>query len=222
MKGECSRCKRALNLESASRSVATSGYGRCRLCETEHAKKRSRTLGGKFNLGSAQAKFNGHRWELTFRQYAAIVAFEECFYCGGPLPKAAGGLDRENNGDYTWDSVFPCCGKQPKAIGPKGCNEIKSARFAAVVLFAHRWYEKHGKLPTEQDFLNRLQHFRNVRDGTYEVLGGLNTQELKQLKRSASVRSFLASMGSRTMPNNSLDRSGGSVFRIKPGAAKVA
>ena len=103
MKGRCSRCKKRLTSENASASVVSGGYGRCRVCENEHAKKRSRTLGGKYNLGSAQAKFNGHKWDLSFQQYAAIVAFDECFYCGGLLPRAAGGLDREENGDYTWD-----------------------------------------------------------------------------------------------------------------------
>jgi hypothetical protein len=119
MKGKCNRCQKPLTTENASFSVATNGYGRCRSCEIEHTKKRSRTLGGKFNLGSAQARYNGHKWGLDFRQYAAIMAFEECFYCGAPLPTAAGGLDRKENEDYTWDAVLPCCGKQPKAIGPR-------------------------------------------------------------------------------------------------------
>src|SRR5437762_1862162 len=77
MKGQCSRCKKQLALENASSSVFRSGRGRCRLCENDHAKKRSRTLGGKFNLGSAQAKYNGHKWELNFQQYAAIVALDK-------------------------------------------------------------------------------------------------------------------------------------------------
>jgi hypothetical protein len=193
MKGKCNRCQKPLTTENASFSVATSGYGRCRSCEIEHTKKRSRTLGGKFNLGSAQAKYNGHKWELDFRQYAAIMAFEECFYCGAPLPTAAGGLDRKENEDYTWDAVLPCCGKQPKAIGPRGCNETKSVQFAPIVFFAHRWYEKFGKLPTEQDFIERLQAFRATRDRTYEILCDLKPDELKKLKRGVSVRAFLAS-----------------------------
>src|SRR5437762_1141767 len=97
MKGKCSRCKNRLTLENASPSVVRGGRGRCRSCENEHQRKRGRTLGGKFNRGSTQAKFNGHKWDLSFQQYAAIVAFDECFYCGGPLPKAACGLDRESN-----------------------------------------------------------------------------------------------------------------------------
>jgi len=76
-----------------------SGYGRCRSCENEHAQNRGRTLGGKFIQGATQAKTNGHKWTLSIQQYAAIVALDECFYCGGPLPKAACGLDRESNGD---------------------------------------------------------------------------------------------------------------------------
>jgi len=195
MKGQCSRCKTPLTLENASSSVERSGRGRCRLCENEHAKKRSRTLGGKFNLGSAQAKYNGHKWELNFQQYAAIVALDECFYCGGPLPKAAGGLDREANGDYSWDTVLPCCGKQPRAARPRGCNEIKSGEIPPILLFVRRWFEKYGKLPTEQDFLDRLQKFRTERDRMYKILCDLNSEELKKLRRDTSVREFLASLG---------------------------
>ena len=202
MKGECSRCKSELTWKNASRSVVASGYGRCRVCEVEHTKKRSRTLVGRFNACGSQARTNGHKWELSFLQYAAIVALDECFYCGGPLPEAAGGLDRETNGDYTWDAVLPCCGKQPKAAGPRRCNEIKSDELAAVVLFAHRWYERHGSLPTEMDFVDRLLQFRAVRDETYEVLSRLNPEEVRELKRSPSVQSFLASRGiSAAMPN---------------------
>jgi hypothetical protein len=195
MKGKCSRCKNRLTLENASPSVVTSGNGRCRLCENEHTKKRSRTLGGKFNQGSAQAKHNGHKWDLSFQQYAAIVAFDECFYCGGPLPKAAAGLDRESNGDYAWDIVLPCCGKQPRAAGPRGCNEIKSGEIPPIVLFARRWYEKYAKLPTEQDFFDKLQNFRTERDRAYQILCALSSEELKKLRRDTSVRKFLASLG---------------------------
>jgi hypothetical protein len=123
------------------------------------------------------------------------MAFDECFYCGGPLPTAAGGLDRKENEDYTWDSVLPCCGKQPKAEGPRGCNEIKAAEFSPIVLFAHRWYGKFGKLPTEQDFINRLQKFKTERDRTYEILCGLKPEELKKLRRDISVRKFLEHVG---------------------------
>ena len=194
MKGKCSRCKTQLTLDNVSSSVVRGGYGRCRLCETEHTKKRSRTLGGKFNLGSAQAKYNGHKWGLSSRQCAAIMAFNECFYCGGPLPKAAGGLDRKENEDYTWNTVLPCCGKQPKAVGPRGCNEIKSGEFAPIVLFAHRWYERFGKLPTEQDFIDRLQKFRTERDSAYEIICDLKSEELKELRRDVSVQKFLSSI----------------------------
>ena len=195
MKGKCSRCKKRLTLENASSSVVRGGYGRCRSCENERQKQRSRTLGGKFNLGSTQAKFNGHKWDLNFQQYAAIVAFDECFYCGGPLPKAAAGLDRESNGDYSWGAVLPCCGKQPKAAGPRGCNEVKSGDVPPILMFVRRWYEKNGKLPTEQDFIVKLQKFKAERDKAYEILCGLSSEEIKKLKQETSVRTFLASLG---------------------------
>ncbi len=152
MNGECSRCKRPLTVENASSIVARTGNGRCRSCENEHTKGRSRTLGGGYTLGRSQAKFNNHKWELSFQQYAAIVASGTCFYCGNPLPTAAAGLDRKENEDYSWDTVFPCCGKQPRAKGPRGCNETKSHEIVPILLFVRRWYERSGKLPTEQRF----------------------------------------------------------------------
>jgi len=194
MKGVCSRCNRSLTEESASRSVAMAGFGRCRLCENEHTKRRSRTLGGRYTLGRSQAKFNKHKWELSFQQYAAIVASGRCFYCGNPLPTAAAGLDRKENEDYTWDTVFPCCGKQPRAKGPRGCNETKSAEIAPILLFVRRWYEKSGKIPTEQDFLDCVRQFQEERDNAFEIISKLDEGEVKQLKRARSVSEGLATL----------------------------
>ena len=196
MKGKCSRCKERLTLENASPAVVRSGYGRCRACERKHTKARQRTLGGKFILGRTQATFNEHKWELSFQQYAAIVASGECFYCGNPLPTAAAGLDRKDNADYAWDAVLPCCGKQPRAKGPRGCNETKSGEMAPIVLFAIRWYEKYGKLPTELDFIDRLQKFEGERDKMYLIISGLDSDGLKKLRRATSVRECLASLRS--------------------------
>jgi hypothetical protein len=199
MKGECSQCKEPFSLENASRNVTKTGYGRCRSCENEHTKGRSRTLGGRYTLGRSQAKFNKHKWELSFQQYAAIVASGRCFYCGSPLPIAAAGLDRKDNGDYSWDSVLPCCGKQPRAAGLRGCNETKSGDIAPILQFARRWYEKHNKLPTEQDFLGKVQEFEAERDIVFEVISGLSSEELKTLKRAKSVREGLEKTGGRSL-----------------------
>jgi hypothetical protein len=193
-KGNCGRCKKSLTAQNASSSVFRGGYGLCRACANERQKTRSRTLGGRFRLGSSQAKTNKHKWELSFQQYAAIVASEECFYCGGPLPEAAGGLDRESNGDYSWDAVLPCCGKQPKSAGPRGCNEQKSGETPPILQFVRRWYEKYGNLPTEQDFNEKLQKFKTERDSTYKFLCSLNADEVRKLKQSASVRTFMATL----------------------------
>jgi len=194
MKGECSQCKEPLTLENASRVVAKTGYGRCRSCENEHTKGRSRTLGGRYTYGRSQAKFNNHKWELSFQQYAAIVASGRCFYCGNPLPTAAAGLDRKDNRDYSWDSVLPCCGKQPRAVGPRGCNETKSGDIAPILQFARRWYEKYKKLPTEQDFLDKLQEFEVERDKAFEIISKLEVEEVKKLRRSKSVPEGLAAL----------------------------
>jgi hypothetical protein len=192
MNGECSRCKRPLTVESASNAVARTGIGRCRSCENEHTKGRSRTLGGRYTLGRSQAKINNHKWELSFQQYAAIVASGRCFYCGNPLPTAAAGLDRKENADYTWDTVFPCCGKQPRAKGPRGCNETKSHEIAPILLFVRRWYEISGKLPTEQDFVDSVRQFEAERDEAFEIISKLGAGEVKKLKRAKSVPEGLA------------------------------
>ncbi len=193
MRGECSRCKEPFNSRNASPVVVKSGYGRCRSCENNHTKMRSRTLGGRYNLGRSQARHNKHKWELSFQQYATIVASGECFYCDGPLPDAAAGLDRKENGDYAWDTVLPCCAKQPKAEGPRGCNETKSGDLAPILMFARRWYEKYGRLPTEQDFDNKIREFEAERDRLRDILADLSIDEIKKLKRAKSVREFLSS-----------------------------
>ncbi len=199
MRGKCSRCKELLTSDNASPTVVRSGYGRCRSCERKHTKVRQRTLGGRFTQGKTQATFNGHKWSLSLQQYIAIVASGECFYCGKPLPTAAGGLDRKENVDYTWDAVLPCCGKQPKAKGPRGCNETKSGEMAPIVLFAIRWHEKYGKLPTEQDFRDRLRKFEAERDRVYGIISSLDSEGLKTLRRATSVRECLTLL--RKYPN---------------------
>jgi hypothetical protein len=151
-------------------------------------------LGGRFTLGRSQAKFNNHKWELSFQQYAAIVATGRCFYCGNPLPTAAAGLDRKENEDYTWDTVFPCCGKQPRATGPRGCNETKSHEIAPILLFVRRWYERSGKLPTEQDFADSVRQFETERDKAFEVISKLEAGDIKKLKRAKSVPEELATL----------------------------
>jgi len=113
------------------------------------------------------------------------------------LPTAAGGLDRKENVDYTWDAVLPCCGKQPRAKGPRGCNETKSGEMAPIVLFAIRWYEKCGKLPTEQDFRDRLGKFEAERDRVYAIISSLDSGWLKKLRRAASVRDCLTAFMAR-------------------------
>jgi|GEM_PF-3264022 len=194
MNGECSRCNQPLTIESASSAVARTGIGRCHSRENQHTKGRSRTLGGRYTLGRSQAKFNKHKWELSFRQYAAIVASGKCFHCGSPLPAAAAGLDRKENEDYTWDSVFPCCGKQPRAVGPRGCNETKSHEIAPILLFVRRWYERSGKLPTEQDFVDRVRQFEAERDKAFEIISELEAGEVKKLKRAKSVPEGLTAL----------------------------
>lgn len=189
----CSRCNCTLTEVNASRSVLAAKYGRCRSCENEHTKARQRTLAGRYNLGKSQAKHNKHKWELSFEEYAAIVASGECFYCGRPLPEAAAGLDRKMSGDYTWDNVLPCCARQPRVAGPRGCNEIKSNEIAPIILFVRRWYEKYEKLPNEKDFENRLHSFECERNRVLGIIREFDSKELLALKRAESVKEFFVS-----------------------------
>ena len=65
---------------------------------------------------------------------------------------------------------------------------------APIVLFAIRWHEKYGKLPTEQDFIDRLRKFEAERDRVYAIVSGLDSEGLKKLRRAVSVRECLASL----------------------------
>jgi hypothetical protein len=55
-------------------------------------------------------------YSLNF--YAALLAWDECQWCSGPLPQAGISLDRVDNaiGHYSWN-VIPACGF---------CNQIRS------------------------------------------------------------------------------------------------
>ena len=114
--------------------------------------------------------------------------------CDNPLPTAAAGLDRKENKDYSWDTVFPCCGKQPRAAGPRGCNETKSHEIAPILLFVRRWYERSGRLPKEQDFIDSVRQFDAERDKAFEIISKLEAGEVKKLKRARSVAEGLAAL----------------------------
>jgi len=62
---------------------------------------------------------------------------------------------------------------------------------APIILFTWRQFQKYGKLPTEQDFINRIHEFEAERDKVFEVICGLNSNEIKILKRAKSVRESL-------------------------------
>jgi hypothetical protein len=55
---------------------------------------------------------------------------------------------------------------------------------------------KYGKLPIEQDFINKIREFEVERDKIYEVISDLDMEAIKRLKRSKSVREFLTQAGS--------------------------
>jgi hypothetical protein len=63
---------------------------------------------------------------------------------------------------------------------------------APIVLFAIRWHEKYGELPTERDFHDRLRKFEAERDRVCGIISSLDSEGLKKLRRATSVQDCLA------------------------------
>jgi len=191
MKVKCSQCKGALTSDSASHSVATTGRGRCRSCENAHAKVRSRTLGGRYTAGRGQAKFNKHKWELSFQQYAAIVSSRQCFYCGKPSSDGGSWIRSEGQWRLRLGFGISMLRKAAAFRWPTGLHETKSGEIAPILLFVRRRYEMHRSLPTERDFINKVCEFEAGRNAAFKVISSLNLQDLRNLRRAKSVREYL-------------------------------
>jgi hypothetical protein len=51
----------------------------------------------------------GRNTDITFEQFCELN-IQPCHYCGGQLSEAGYSLDRKNNNlDYVFDNVVPCC-----------------------------------------------------------------------------------------------------------------
>jgi hypothetical protein len=75
----------------------------------ESLEKYRRTPYGMFQTGVRNAKARGLTWTISPEQFAALRE-KSCYYCGGSLPPASGGLDRIDNArGYEPDNVLPCC-----------------------------------------------------------------------------------------------------------------
>lgn len=79
-----------------------------------------RTTKGRFKMLRENAKKGEHALELTFEQFADILAFP-CAYCGHPLPETGSCIDRRDSaGDYTVTNSVACCHE---------CNVAKSNKW---------------------------------------------------------------------------------------------
>jgi hypothetical protein len=75
----------------------------------ERAKRRARTLGGRWVHLKTKAKKRNLAVTLSKEQYSQLI-LHACFYCSKSLPVAGIGLDRlDNNRGYEIDNVVPCC-----------------------------------------------------------------------------------------------------------------
>jgi len=73
------------------------------------AKKKARTIRGRFWSLRGVARKTGRQLEISFEQYQALVSMP-CHYCGAPLSATGYGLDRlDNRFGYTLGNVAPCC-----------------------------------------------------------------------------------------------------------------
>lgn len=84
--------------------------------------KASRTPTGRFNNAKNSARQQGLSWSIGREQFYDLIK-SVCFYCGGPLPETASGLDRlDNLLGYEFFNVKPCC---------RPCNVAKNNIFTA-------------------------------------------------------------------------------------------
>lgn len=83
------------------------------------------SVGRRFSALKSEAKRRGLVCSITREEYVAIAGDDAisvgCDYCGGPLPKTSGGLDRKDSSlGYELGNVVPCC---------EMCNVAKSDHF---------------------------------------------------------------------------------------------
>lgn len=124
----CTVCGSVKELGEFHKTRSGSPEASCKSCTRErnnnNYRKRSdqyksRLRGNKRLLHQRWARTKGalkHRskipreFSITLEEYSNIVKDNACIYCGGPLPKTMGGLDRlDNNKGYTKENVVPCC-----------------------------------------------------------------------------------------------------------------
>lgn len=111
----CEHRSKAKGLCSKHYSWAT--YHSDKVSQRERARKRNRTLSGKFHILKHNAKNRGIQMLLTPAEYAVLIK-SPCYYCNGNLPVAGGGLDRiDPNIGYVLSNVRACCSV---------CNTMKS------------------------------------------------------------------------------------------------
>jgi hypothetical protein len=69
-----------------------------------------KTTNGKYMASRFTAKKRGLDFTLTLQEFEKLILNDCCYWCGGPLPKTRGGLDRmDNTKGYTPENSIPCC-----------------------------------------------------------------------------------------------------------------
>jgi hypothetical protein len=94
--------------------ISAAGRGTCRSCNNTRRRKRRKNEGYRITERLSKlrngAKKRGIHVSLSIDQYRSMVEGASCHYCGFPLPKLGGGLDRIDNCiGYSKDNCVPCC-----------------------------------------------------------------------------------------------------------------
>lgn len=78
--------------------------------------KQARTIKGRFNILRGNGRVRNIPFHISIEEYSSIIN-HPCYYCGGSLPEAGGGIDRiDNSKGYILGNVRPCC---------SDCNTMK-------------------------------------------------------------------------------------------------
>ena len=77
--------------------------------ENKRNRAYARTPRGKYNALKSSAAYRGYKVTFSFEVYRDLI-LSPCFYCGGTLPEAGSGLDRQDHTlDYIEGNCVPCC-----------------------------------------------------------------------------------------------------------------
>jgi hypothetical protein len=114
--GLCTRCKSCSYVERQSWAENNRDYCRQHTKKfnekkPEYAEEYKLSVKGRYSLLKSHAKMTGRLCTITFEEYAIILRFGVCSYCGGALSKSGHSLDRiDSSQGYVLSNVAVCCG----------------------------------------------------------------------------------------------------------------